>query len=804
MTTRINLIRGATVLAIVCILLNATATYAAPSVNGLTITWPDDGYYQVQLQSDYSNVCEGTRECVVQPGIYTVINHTTQQRFANINVQIPDTNNERGFQIVGNTFLFADSFWFQVQNSQTYESLCNGLTECEVETGTYTVINHTLSQRFENIAVGTPSGPTAPTDTSNSPVVNGNIISWAGDGWYQVQDSVSFASICEGGTECQVADGSYRVINLSTGARYDNIIVGGGDTVEPANPDPTNSGPTHIDAYPASVTLANANLNTADFPNTMVLPSEAQAAGDINGDGLIDIIVILEGEQTYQRSAAILFADRMGNYPDLPLNPALNINTGSTLTHGFLIDDVSANINGIGDINGDGFDDLSFQSSGFFALAERVVMAGGASFPARISTADLSNANLLVQFPISGSVVTAGDINGDGIDDLYITGPSDVATGLIYGAEDLNSVFESREELREQAIFDGCSSNFCVSQPIGDFDNDGYDDVFISRFGAGICGYASFTSIVYGGPNGIEVLENNTGSPAYTEYPANQMTRIIGEQGGDCYPRSLVSVSALGDVDGDGATDLVLEDNLIFGMGDQRREFVSINELDGQRGFSIPTVVEIEDVNNDGYDDIVFENGLAYAGFTRNIVSIDSPIVQRTPESFIINVADNMRRAGNGLSISINNVAAGDYDALMVDIEIDDFTGGSEAVVVVEAITGTDETVQPVRRTVPAFPNSENLVASLQAPRIVELTFNGDSLIRRLSHYLVWRDGAPIGRSINGADNYIDVDVELGTSYSYYITPDYLPDDSLDASTMRSFPLLQRRSNTVTITTPDN
>jgi hypothetical protein len=52
---------------------------AAPVVNGNEISWPDDGWYQVQDTADYSSVCEGGRSCTVEPGTYVVINHSTIQ-----------------------------------------------------------------------------------------------------------------------------------------------------------------------------------------------------------------------------------------------------------------------------------------------------------------------------------------------------------------------------------------------------------------------------------------------------------------------------------------------------------------------------------------------------------------------------------------------------------------------------------------------------------------------------------------------------------------------------------------------------
>lgn len=57
---------------------------AQPSVSGNTISWPDDGWYQVQDAADYTSVCEGSTSCDVSAGEYIVINHTTGERFKNI------------------------------------------------------------------------------------------------------------------------------------------------------------------------------------------------------------------------------------------------------------------------------------------------------------------------------------------------------------------------------------------------------------------------------------------------------------------------------------------------------------------------------------------------------------------------------------------------------------------------------------------------------------------------------------------------------------------------------------------------
>ena len=55
--------------------------HVSPLVAGDTVTWPSDGWYQVQDATDYSQICAGVQSCTVERGAYIVINHTTEQRF---------------------------------------------------------------------------------------------------------------------------------------------------------------------------------------------------------------------------------------------------------------------------------------------------------------------------------------------------------------------------------------------------------------------------------------------------------------------------------------------------------------------------------------------------------------------------------------------------------------------------------------------------------------------------------------------------------------------------------------------------
>ena len=119
------------------------------TVTGNTVSWPDDGWYQVQSADSYESVCEGTKFCDVEPGNYLVINHTTGERFDNIVVGISGGP----ITVAGNAISWPDDGWYQVQNAETYENVCNGGSGCEVPEGLYIVINHSSGERFENVLV---------------------------------------------------------------------------------------------------------------------------------------------------------------------------------------------------------------------------------------------------------------------------------------------------------------------------------------------------------------------------------------------------------------------------------------------------------------------------------------------------------------------------------------------------------------------------------------------------------------------------------------------------------------------------
>jgi hypothetical protein len=94
-----------------------------------------------------------------------------------------------------------------------------------VSAGSYNVINHTSSQRWDSVVI--------------SDATEANTFLLPDNGWYQVQNATDFTSLCEGVTQCAVAAGTYNVINHSNGQRYETIRVCQSGTL-PEEPSPSS------------------------------------------------------------------------------------------------------------------------------------------------------------------------------------------------------------------------------------------------------------------------------------------------------------------------------------------------------------------------------------------------------------------------------------------------------------------------------------------------------------------------------------------------------------------------------------
>jgi hypothetical protein len=385
-------------------------------------------------------------------------------------------------------------------------------------------------------------------------------------------------------------------------------------------------------------------IDLSDFSGRAV-----SSAGDVNGDGFVDLIVgapfaSTAGDRAGESYVVFGKASWTGT-PSLDL-ATLDGTNGFSLVGIDQDDESGFSVSSAGDVNGDGFADLIVGAPYADGGGQSYVVFGKASWTGTssldLATLDGSNGFALTGGIQSGwSVSSAGDVNGDGFEDLIV------------GAPDVDIPTEERDQsfvVFGKASWAGTPSlDFSTLDGSNGFRLIGigpYDFSGLSVSSAGDVNGDGFADLVVGAPDAGASLEGESyvvfGKASWAGTPSLALAtldgtngfRVVGLDPGDA---SGLSVSSAGDVNGDGFADLIIGAPTAEGDGGGNFEGESyvvygktswagtpsldLATLDGTNGFRLIgidagdlsglSVSSAGDVNGDGFADLIV--GAPYA-----------------------------------------------------------------------------------------------------------------------------------------------------------------------------------------------
>lgn len=304
------------------------------------------------------------------------------------------------------------------------------------------------------------------------------------------------SAILEGGNASDYLGASVAVTGDLNGDGVDDIAVGapGEDSAQPeaglvgvlfGSLDGIESG---MMSFPASFT----GEGRGDGAGQAVV-----SAGDLNGDGLADLLIGAPNQDTGGTDSGrvyAIFGRTSGWYPKMRLSDAnfsIFGDPGERLGQG-------GSVAGGGDLNGDGYDDIAigspFVEASAFESGRVYIIPGqkeGQSEEVLVSDVAFTLDGEGEQNWAGFSVNFVPDLNGDGCDELLVgaphAGPNYLNQGVVYlwmGRKTLpiGNVPLSNAEIRLLGATDGEEAGASVASA-GDMDYDGVTDLLIGAWG---------------------------------------------------------------------------------------------------------------------------------------------------------------------------------------------------------------------------------------------------------------------------------------------------------------------------------
>ncbi len=464
---------------------------------------------------------------------------------------------------------------------------------------------------FDDVIVGAPFADQNGSYSGSSYVVFGQVAGLSARLNLSSLDGVNGFRL-DGELPDDHSGGSVSSAGDVNGDGFDDVIVGASE----ADKNGQYSGSSYVVFGKASGFNASLNLSSLDGNNGFRIDGESiydhsgrsvSNAGDINGDGFDDVIIgAAKADPNGYRSGSsyVVFGKAFGFDASLNLS-SLNGSNGFRIDGESIYDYSGWSISNAGDVDGDGFDDLivgapNVDSNDHYSGSSYVVFGKSTGFSATINLSSLDGINgfridgLTAYDFVGNSVSSAGDLNGDGFDDVIVGARSDDlysdssdSSYVIFGKStrfdadfDLSSV-DGKNGFRLLGEAHGDYFGHSISDA-GDVNGDGFDDLIIGAEGADPNGEGSGSSyVIFGKASGFSAMMD------LTSLEINDGFRVDGEASGDYSGKS---VSAAGDVNGDGFDDLMIG---AFKADLNRDNSGTSYILFGRSDFSIDGLLEI-------------------------------------------------------------------------------------------------------------------------------------------------------------------------------------------------------------------
>ena len=262
------------------------------------------------------------------------------------------------------------------------------------------------------------------------------------------------------------------------------------------------------------------------------LGSSISGIGDINNDGFADVVIGAPGINGGDGAMYVALGGAS------PWSAGISVNSSTTYTiliNGDTLSGMGTSVRGIGDFNGDGFNDIAVGSPGANSGKGSVTIHYGREDFGYIPSVETIN-GVTSETGFGSEIISLGDINGDGMSDIMVADGSSNARIILGGGAGQTS-----------ADLNGAGYELNGMGGIGDFNGDGHDDFVVSMANTD----HSKLYVVYGKDGGAPILNFD-----YLKDPHNAFEMIYN---GATINDGMLEISGVGDINGDGRAD--------FGIG---------------------------------------------------------------------------------------------------------------------------------------------------------------------------------------------------------------------------------------------